>query len=172
MHVNGQLWYLILNEDAGNRNLNVNRDHPDDNWNANYRAAAVAICFVVSLGMQPEKENRSRSQPFDFAQGRARAVLRFAQHFLSVILHNMYWVYVIRSLRKGSLYFGLTSDLHKRLLQHNADKNTSTRFGVPWEYVYCEGYKSVKDARLREAKLKHYGNSRTHIKKRLKHSLL
>lgn len=85
---------------------------------------------------------------------------------------NMYWVYVIRSLRKGSLYFGLTSGLQKRLLEHNAGKNVSTKFGIPWEFVYCEGYKSLKDARLREAKLKHYGNSRTHLKNRLKNSLL
>lgn len=84
----------------------------------------------------------------------------------------MYWVYVIRSQKKGSLYFGLSSDLQRRLIEHNAGKNTSTKFGVPWECIYCEGYKSLKDARLREAKLKDYGNSRTHLKKRLKNSLL
>lgn len=84
----------------------------------------------------------------------------------------MYWVYVIQSIKKKSLYFGTTQDLERRLFEHNSGRNISTKFGIPWEYVYCEGYKSLKDARVRETKIKHYGNSRTHIKKRLKNSLL
>ena len=53
LHECGLLWYLILNGESDNRNLNVNRNNPDDNWNANYRAAAVAAFFVCS---SPKRE--------------------------------------------------------------------------------------------------------------------
>ena len=84
----------------------------------------------------------------------------------------MHWVYVIQSVKSKTLYFGITSDLDKRLVEHNAGKNTSTKFGVPWICVYCEGYRSVRDARMREATLKQYGNARTYVKQRITASLL
>ncbi len=84
----------------------------------------------------------------------------------------MFYVYVIQSVKTKDLYFGFTADLDKRLSAHNQLKNTSTKFGVPWEIVYIEGFKSEKDARRREQMLKHYGNARTHIKRRIKESLL
>ena len=85
---------------------------------------------------------------------------------------RMYYVYVIRSLKTRKLYFGFSSDLSKRLHSHNSGLNNSTKHGVPWELIYVEGYKSERDARLRELKLKDYGNSRTRLKKRLEFSLL
>jgi putative endonuclease len=83
----------------------------------------------------------------------------------------MYHVYVIKSLRKGVLYFGRTENLGERLASHNSGKVTATRFGRPWEYVYVESFKSKQDAVDRELQLKQYGNARTYVKKRLKHSL-
>ena len=84
----------------------------------------------------------------------------------------MFYVYVIQSSKTKDLYFGFTSDLDERLEAHNTLKNASTKFGAPWEIVYIEGFKSEKDARKREKMLKHYGNARTHIKRRIKESLL
>ena len=46
LRIYGQLWYLYLNENSGKRNLNVNRNNLDDNWNDNCRAVAVANLFV------------------------------------------------------------------------------------------------------------------------------
>ena len=40
-----------------------------------------------------------------------------------------------------------------------------------WKFIGCEGYAAELDARDRERKLKQYGQSRTHLKKRLKRSL-
>lgn len=37
----GQLCYLYLNENDGKRDLNVNRNNPDDNWNENVRFLVV-----------------------------------------------------------------------------------------------------------------------------------
>ena len=85
---------------------------------------------------------------------------------------NMHYVYVIKSIRTKDLYFGITNDLDKRLEAHNKGDNTSTKFGVPWKIVYFEGYIAETDARNREKMLKHYGNARTHLKRRLKNSLL
>ena len=84
----------------------------------------------------------------------------------------MYWIYVIKSKKTNNLYFGFTSDLESRLKSHNSSDNISTKFGTTWEIIYCEGYKSEKDARLREKKFKHYGNARTYVKSRLKNSLI
>jgi putative endonuclease len=39
----------------------------------------------------------------------------------------MYYVYVLKSEKDGRLYKGLTSDLEKRLLQHNAGITKSTK---------------------------------------------
>ena len=85
---------------------------------------------------------------------------------------HMHYVYVIQSQKTKDLYFGFTSDLNKRLEAHNQLRNISTKFGAPWEIVYVEGFKSEKDARKREQMLKHYGNARTHVKRRIKRSLL
>ena len=84
----------------------------------------------------------------------------------------MYFIYIIRSKKTNDLYFGFTNNLEQRIKTHNSGTNLSTKFGVPWEYIYVEGYKSENDARLREKKLKHYGNARTYIKRRIKKSLL
>lgn len=84
---------------------------------------------------------------------------------------DLHHVYVIQSRKTKELYFGFTSDLSKRLEEHNAGRVVSIADKRPWEYVYCESYRSEKDARIREQKLKQYGNARTYIKNRLKESL-
>jgi hypothetical protein len=33
----GQFWYAILNVNGDKRNVNVNQNHPDDNFNGSYR---------------------------------------------------------------------------------------------------------------------------------------
>ena len=84
----------------------------------------------------------------------------------------MHCVYVIQSERTKKLYFGYTTDIQKRIVSHNARMNTATKSGAPWKVVYCEIYRSAKDARERESQLKHYGNARTHLKRRIGNSLL
>ena len=83
----------------------------------------------------------------------------------------MYYVYVIKSLKTKELYFGRTENLKGRLSEHNNGRVASTQAHRPWEYVYIEGYKSKKDATIRESQLKQYGNARTYVKKRLANSL-
>lgn len=87
-------------------------------------------------------------------------------------MDDLHHVYVIQSLKTKDLYFGYTPDLDERIKKHNKGNNPSTKFGIPWRIVYSESYRSEKDARRRELKLKQYGNARTYIKKRIKNSLL
>ncbi len=84
----------------------------------------------------------------------------------------MHFIYIIKSEKDGSLYFGRTDNLEKRLKKHNNGDNFSTKLKKPWKYVYVEGYFSQKDAITRELKLKNYGNVRTYVKKRIVNSLL
>lgn len=64
----------------------------------------------------------------------------------------MFYVYVIRS--GAHLYTGFTNDLRKRLKQHNAGQNSSTKFKEHWEVIYYEAHTSEIDAKRREGYLK------------------
>ena len=81
----------------------------------------------------------------------------------------MFYLYAIIN-EKSELYFGSTKDLRRRLVQHNQGKTFST-YGHKWKLVYYEAYFSEADVRVRERKLKHYGQSIKHLKNRLKNSL-
>ena len=69
----------------------------------------------------------------------------------------MYFVYVIQNQR-DKIYIGQTSNLNKRLDQHN-NKNFGRRSYTkiqqgPWKLVYKEKYLSRQKARKREKILK------------------
>ena len=85
----------------------------------------------------------------------------------------MYYVYILKSKKCGkNIYIGFTSNIKERFKQHNNKEVYSTKYGVPWELIYCEIYKSKKDANDRESKLKKYGSTLRHLKQRIKHSLV
>ncbi|WP_460542805.1 GIY-YIG nuclease family protein [Echinicola sediminis] len=62
----------------------------------------------------------------------------------------MYTVYAIKSLVDGRVYVGFTSDLRRRLLQHNSGKTKSTKGYRPWELIYSEEAETSVIARERE----------------------
>ena len=82
----------------------------------------------------------------------------------------MFYVYLLQSLTTDDIYIGFTSNVERRLAEHNMGNNTSTK-KYQWKLVFYEAYASESDARTREAKLKHYGKSLTMLKKRLLGSL-
>ncbi|MGI9550419.1 MAG: GIY-YIG nuclease family protein [Aurantibacter sp.] len=63
-------------------------------------------------------------------------------------------VYVLQSQRDLLLYHGYTTDIEKRLKDHNAGKTISTSKRRPLELVFCEFYMSKADAKRRELYLK------------------
>ncbi|MGD0753609.1 MAG: GIY-YIG nuclease family protein [Bacteroidales bacterium] len=81
-----------------------------------------------------------------------------------------YYVYVLRSKLDNKFYTGFTSDLEKRLEEHNNGKVYSTKARIPFEIVYYEVSFCIDDATHREKYLKTtYG--KRYIKNRLKNYL-
>ena len=63
-------------------------------------------------------------------------------------------VYILASRRYGTLYVGVTSNLSRRISEHEADVDGFTkRYGVH-KLVYVEFHASIADAILREKRLK------------------
>ena len=67
---------------------------------------------------------------------------------------DVYYVYILRSVSKGTLYVGTTADVHKRLRQHNAGYCRSTAPYRPYQIVHVESYETLGEARKREWHLK------------------
>ena len=75
----------------------------------------------------------------------------------------MYYVYILRNIDTKEFYYGYSKDLERRLKEHNINEE--------WKLIYYEAYISKLDAREREYKLKQYGQSRNHLKYRIRRSL-
>lgn len=69
-------------------------------------------------------------------------------------ISNWHYVYVLQSTKTQKIYIGYTENLQKRILEHNAKKNFSTKSGTPWECVYAEACINKTDAIRREDYLK------------------
>lgn len=83
----------------------------------------------------------------------------------------MWCVYIIKSKKDKSIYIGFTNNIKRRIAEHNSGKTFSTKNRVPWELIYCEIYKSEKDAKKREESLKLHARVLTQLKKRIFYSL-
>jgi putative endonuclease len=66
------------------------------------------------------------------------------------------FVYILRSLKDGGLYVGISRDVEGRIKEHNRGKTYSTRNRRPFELVYKEEQIDLKTARDREKYLKSY----------------
>ena len=82
----------------------------------------------------------------------------------------MFYFYVLES-SKNKLYFGSTNDMRKRLTEHNSGKSYYTK-GDKWTLIYYEAYRSEKDARIRESRIKHHGQAKAQLKQRIATSRL
>lgn len=84
----------------------------------------------------------------------------------------MYVVYLIQNNVSKELYVGYTSNLTRRLEEHNSGKTKSKKRMGPWVLIYAEAYRSKKDAVVREDKLKQNGNAKRGLKQRIENSFL
>jgi putative endonuclease len=80
---------------------------------------------------------------------------------------NFYYVYVLQSLKGFIWYTGYTSNLKKRLKEHNDGHTESTRHRRPLKIIYFEGCLNKDDAIAREKYLKS-GMGKRYVKNRLK----
>lgn len=83
----------------------------------------------------------------------------------------MFYVYLLKSRVDGKAYIGYTSDLKRRLAEHNAKKNKSTSYRAPLDLIYYEVYASQADAEIREQNLKSSAGARTALNRRIPRSL-
>ncbi len=84
----------------------------------------------------------------------------------------MYYVYLLRSIRYRKIYIGIINDVFARLEQHNRGETKATYYFRPWKCIYYEAYSCLRDAQLREHRLKYYGKALGQLKRRLVNSLL
>jgi putative endonuclease len=66
----------------------------------------------------------------------------------------MFYVYILQSKKNNELYVGCTSDLKKRLTEHNSGKVFSTKSYIPYILIHYEYFLNKKDAFTREKWLK------------------
>jgi len=78
----------------------------------------------------------------------------------------MYTVYVIRSINFNKFYTGFTTDIGRRLNEHDSGKTTSNKAFKPFKLIYTEQVETRTDARVREKYLKSAAG-RLYLKKKL-----
>jgi putative endonuclease len=62
----------------------------------------------------------------------------------------MFYTYIIISPKTGILYKGFTTDLEKRLEEHNSGLSNYTSKHIPWKLVLFEEHSTKKEALKRE----------------------
>lgn len=67
---------------------------------------------------------------------------------------TMHYIYILKSTKDGKYYTGFSSDLKKRLKEHNSGNVQSTRNRRPLELIYYEAYQEKTQALKREKFLK------------------
>ncbi len=88
-------------------------------------------------------------------------------------MEPMYFVYVIENVADQTWYIGFTTDVARRLEEHQKKigGEYTKRHGGEWHIIYLEGYLEKSDAIGRERYLKS-GAGRLYLKKQMKHYLL
>jgi len=81
----------------------------------------------------------------------------------------MFYTYILKN-KNNKLYTGYTTDLRKRLKEHNEKKSNYTSYTGPYELIYYEACLNKDDARSREIFLKS-GYGKRYINVRLRRFL-
>ncbi len=66
------------------------------------------------------------------------------------VSNKMHYVYILKSEFDGGYYYGSTSDLNKRIREHNAGQVKSTKSRRPLRLHYHEEYAAKGEALNRE----------------------
>lgn len=75
----------------------------------------------------------------------------------------MWYVYILKSLKDGTYYKGLTNNLERRLSQHNKGECRSTKHKMPMQLLFFRTCTSRLEARKLEKYFK-TGQGRDEIK--------
>ncbi|MBA4746268.1 MAG: GIY-YIG nuclease family protein [Muricauda sp.] len=66
----------------------------------------------------------------------------------------MFYTYALNSLERNYIYVGITSDIERRVKEHNLGKNKTTRPYRPFVLIFKKEFKTRLEARVEEKKLK------------------
>ncbi len=66
----------------------------------------------------------------------------------------MFYTYALNSLKRNYIYVGITSDIERRVKEHNAGKNKTTRPYRPFVLIFKKEFKTRTEARVEEKRLK------------------
>jgi len=81
---------------------------------------------------------------------------------VAVTTGAVWWVYLLRCA-DGSLYTGITTDLERRLAEHNGDGPAGARYTRsrrPVQLAWCEATATRSEASQREAAIKRLDRAR------------
>ena len=78
----------------------------------------------------------------------------------------MYYVYILKSSKSQTLYYGYTEDLKKRFQEHNEGKSNYTKPLMPWKLIWYCAFPSEKQAKDFELYIKS-GSGKAFVYKRL-----
>ena len=67
---------------------------------------------------------------------------------------TMFYVYVLQSQTRSYLYVGLTNNVKRRVDQHQAGREKTTRPYIPFKLLFTESFLNRVQARAREKYLK------------------
>ena len=65
-------------------------------------------------------------------------------------IDKLYFTYILKSEKTGNHYYGHSSNLEKRLKDHNDGKVRSTKAHRPWSVIYYEKFETKSEAMQRE----------------------
>ncbi len=75
-------------------------------------------------------------------------------------MKKKYFVYILASDRNGTLYTGITNDLHSRIEEHKSKKvkGFTEKYNVT-RLVYYEVFNDIEEALIREKRLKRWNRA-------------
>ncbi len=73
---------------------------------------------------------------------------------------NMYYIYILQSLKDNKTYIGYTSNVAERLKYHNSGRVPATKYRRPLNLLFSEEFQTMADAKKREQYWKSGGGRR------------
>ena len=72
-------------------------------------------------------------------------------------MERTYWVYILASVRNGTLYIGVTNDLARRTSEHREGQVRGfTRKYAVKRLVWCEAHNDINEAIAQEKRIKRW----------------
>ncbi len=89
-----------------------------------------------------------------------------------MFMDGWYMVYILKSKKNNKIYIGCTSNIEKRMKEHQTGLSYYTKRMLPVELIYYEAFRSKKGAFEREKKLKYHGSALRNLKLRIQPAIL